>query len=245
MIDPLAKIDILYLAWNRRAFTVESLAALRDNTDWSLVRQLWLCDDGSTDGTAELIEEFAFDLGRASCQCPVIHKVTTAYLTPVATMNLYLAYRDPAQWFCKLDSDTVVPPGWLPECINVLRRNPTVDLLGIEPLNTSEITPAPDANRGIRTCGHIGGIGFMRTRIFDGQLPTPNGRLGFSDWQVKHDVVKAWLSPSLPVILLDRLPFEPWRGLSAEYEAKGWQRPWWRYTGADSKLWEWWTKEQV
>lgn len=89
---------------------------------------------------------------------------------------------------------------------------------------------------------HIGGIGLMRGRAFEGQrMPKPNGRFGFTIWQKHHPaVVKAWLRPSLPVFLLDRMPMEPWRSLSVEYVANGWQRQWDAYTEADRPLWNWW-----
>ncbi len=231
-IDPLAAVDILYLAYNRLEFTRASLTALRDNTDWSRVRNLWLFDDGSTDGTLDLLEDFA-----ASCHV-ASYVVQTAHKSPVAIMNQFLSNtrHKPAPWFIKIDNDVVLPPGWLPDCLDVLRRNPHVDLLGIEAKH-----PVGAGPREPVETDHIGGVGLMRTAAFS-ELPVAAGRLGFSDWQIKHQVVKAWLNPALPVILLDRLPFAPWANLSAQYEAKNWQRPWRRYTEADKALWEWWTK---
>jgi glycosyltransferase involved in cell wall biosynthesis len=232
-------LDVIFLAWNRLAFTREAFAALYAGTNWTDVRRLVIYDDGSTDGTAELLDEFAEDLG-LHCGGLVIETVRTKLRSPVAVMNDYLR-RNPAELFAKIDSDTVVPPGWLIECLNVLRRQPEVDLLGIEAIYPSDMAAAV---RNASPTGHIGGIGLMRTAVFDVYgLPQAAGRLGFSDWQVKHpDVRKAWLNPALPVILLDRLPFEPWASLSRQYEAAGWQRPWKRYTEADRKLWEWWSK---
>jgi predicted glycoside hydrolase/deacetylase ChbG (UPF0249 family) len=232
VVDPLAKVDLIYLTWNRRAFTEASMAALRANTDWSLVRQVTVYDDGSTDGTLDLVMRFCTD-------CPVpCYSCQTNLRSPVATMNMFLTSAQPTPWFVKLDSDVIVPPGWLGDCIATLRRWPHVDLLGLEAKNDPVHAPA---RRAIESTDHIGGIGLMRTSAFT-ELPVAAGRLGFSDWQIKHDVTKVWLNPSLPVILLDRLPFEPWSALSAEYEAKGWQRPWKRYAIGENVLWNWWLK---
>jgi predicted glycoside hydrolase/deacetylase ChbG (UPF0249 family) len=231
--DPLAKVDIIFLAWNRREFTVESLKYLRLNTDWSRVRRVLLYDDGSVDGTLEELMQFATG-DVAPFEAWVIKTETHS---PVAIMNDYLEKRHPAAWFAKIDNDVVLPPGWLTTCLDVLRENPSLDLLGIEAMYPAAL----DGARVAEPCGHIGGIGLMRTAAFK-ELPVAAGRLGFSDWQVKHDVVKAWLNPSLPVVLLDRLPIKPWSELSQQYEAKNWQRPWKRYAIGENVLWNWWLK---
>jgi hypothetical protein len=239
--DPLAQIDILYLAWNRRAFTEASLKALQDNTDWSRVRALCLyCDGiGEDDGTRKLMAEFTLSVPHPEVYFEFAQYRGSCFGGPIEIMNHYLRGLvgcKPAPWFAKIDNDVIVPPGWLQECLLMLRENPSVDLLGIEAV----CPPAmPHEERAIIPTDHIGGIGLMRTACFT-DLPVPDGRLGFSDWQIKHDVVKAWLNPGLPVILLDRLPFEPWASLSKEYERKGWQRAWRHYTEADKALWSWW-----
>lgn len=224
-------VDLLYLAWNRLEYTRASLIALRDNTDWSRVNRLWLYDDDSEDGTAEYVMEFAASMAPLACQF-----LRTKLRSPVAIMNNYLSNDCRAFWFAKIDNDTVVPPLWLNDCLRVLQENPSVDLLGIE-----AIYPPGEGPRTAEPTDHIGGIGLMRTGAFT-ELPVAAGRMGFSDWQIKHEVVKAWLNPGLPVILLDRLPFEPWASLGARYEKAGWQRPWQKYTEADADLWRWWRK---
>lgn len=231
-VDSLGKVDILYLASNRRQFTITSAAALRLNTDWSRVRLAHIYHDGeSTDGTLEALRA---EVALWPCEV-VFHE--TSLGSPVAVMNHYLL-GDPAEWFAKIDNDTMVPPGWLPACLDALRNQPYIDLLGIEATR-----PLGDGRSLIEPSGHIGGIGLMRSSAFT-ELPKPHGRSGFGEWQNEHlEAQRGWLNPSIPVFLLDRLPFEPWASLSAEYEAKGWQRPWKRYTEEDSKLWEWWSGE--
>ena len=326
-------LDILYLAWNRLEFTRASLESLLANTHWPMVRSLWLYDDGSTDGTLDLIKT-------VKVTCPV-NLVQTRFQSPVAIMNDFVARAKP-ELFAKIDNDVVVPPYWLRTCKQAMDKSPDVDMLGIEPMypvwmpsteereveNPHKVVPnfsctqdyiarrpvmihgvymrqgdhlpvdspirkdsrrlgqicghralyletldedhrvgfcsvcnrtevvdlredgdAPKmetvlvpTERACVTTGHIGGIGVMRAKVFEGQrMPKPNGRFGFTIWQKYHlEVIKAWLNPALPVILLDRLPMKPWRSLSAQYVTNGWQRPWDAYTEADRDLWSWW-----
>jgi glycosyltransferase involved in cell wall biosynthesis len=221
-------IDILYLAFNRLEFTRQSMTAMTANTDWEEVRKLVIYDDGSTDGTREYLE---------SLEYPCEFEIRRSRLgSPVAIMNDYLR-RSPANLFAKVDSDTMLPSGWLKECLKVMDRRPRLDLLGIESFN--DVSPG-ETQRDFRPSQFIGGIGLMRHRCF-GTLPKPNGRFGFTQWQRSSPgVVKGWIDPSLPVFLLDKLNLEPWRSLSREYISKGWQRPWPQYNDSESLLWEWW-----
>lgn len=235
-------IDLLYLAHNRLEFTKVSLAALIANTNWEQVERLFIYDDASEDGTRQYITL----IGRCY---PVAPKMRFgSYGSPVAVMNDYLSVQSPHddRIFAKVDSDTMVPPHWLDECLKVMDKHPSLDLLGIEAFNP---VVADSVERSFSEARFIGGIGLMRTSAFV-TLPRPNGRFGFTAWQdqtkkVKADVLvdieKGWIDPSLPVFLLDRLPFEPWTSLSAEYVAKGWQRPWAQYGEKDKALWSWWT----
>lgn len=161
---------------------------------------------------------------------------------PVAIMNDFLKRTD-ADVFAKIDNDTVVPPGWLGECQSVMERCPELDLLGIEVFCT--VAPA-SVERGYQPASYIGGIGLMRRRAFR-SLPDPEGYFGFTAWQSRHEeVIKGWLDPALPVFLLDRLPIEPWRSLSAAYVDRGWQRKWGFYRPESKEhLWGWWLQTQA
>ncbi len=231
-------IDLLYLAHNRLEFTKASVAALVANTDWSQVRRVHVYDDDSTDGTREFLEEAKWPVYRVLC-CGKPGG-------PVAIMNHFLT-QEPRDVFAKIDNDTMVPPGWLNECLTVMEQNPTVDLLGIEPMYPVEAIGSRGEGIGIRRyaeiSGYIGGIGLMRGRAFEASLPRPDGRMGFTAWQDRTpSVVKAWINPAIPVFLLDRMPMEPWKSLSAEYVAEKWQREWPTYDPAGSALWSWFSK---
>lgn len=224
-------IEIFYLAHNRLEFTKASIAALIANTNWSKVSKLVIYDDGSTDGTAEFL---------ARRKYPVLAEMRRGiFRSPVNIMNDYLFHSRPAvQIFCKLDSDTMVPPGWLDDCRPVMSRHPELGLLGIEAFNP--VAPPP-AERSYTPAVHIGGIGMMRTEAFMDPMIASRRFFGFTSWQTRHEELrKGWVNPSLPVFLLDHLPREPWRSLTREYIAKGWQREWGPYDEKSSELWSWW-----
>lgn len=232
-------IDILYLAFNRIEFTRATLEAMRENTDWSQVRRIVLCDDGSTDGTARLISNTSFPC--------ITERIFTAARSPVSIMNKFIIEMKPAEIFAKIDNDTMLPPGWLEGSLSAF--NSGIDLLGIEArdIHSDGAVSSSCSPRTYTRSDFIGGIGLMRTSCFKARpLPTPNGRFGFTKWQEEHpEVKKGWLYPSLPVFLLDHLPMEPWETLSREYLAKGWQRqPWGNYPNSASFLWKWFTTQR-
>jgi len=220
--------DLLYLAYNRKQFTQASVKAMIANTDWTQVRKLFVYDDGSTDGTREYLQSAEFP-GTTEF---IFRKIGG----PVAIMNDYLN-RKQGDVFAKIDNDVVLPPEWLPECLRVIEAHKELDLLGIEAFYKVQ---AGQSDRGYISAKHIGGIGLMQRRCFK-TLPKPNGRFGFTAWQTENkQTVKGWLNPSLPVILLDRMPIDPWLSLSRQYVAKGWQRNRPPYTEAELETWQWW-----
>lgn len=219
-------VDLLFLAHNRREMTEASWKAMRSNTEWEYVRQVLAYDDSSTDGTREW-------LSAQSLPKPVLFR-PGEYGSPVAVMNHALLSIDHDWLMAKVDNDTMLPPGWLGHSLEVLRRNPDLDLLGIE----AHFQPGVPA--GFEPAEFIGGIGIFRTRAFV-TLPRPTGRYGFTAWQQKSQWVRAgWIKPSLRVFLLDRHPDRRWRSLVDRYSANGWQREWPAYSADSSNLWDWW-----
>jgi hypothetical protein len=225
-------IDILFLTRNRKEFTQASLAALIKNTAWRDVRSLILYDDQSEDGTREYLKGVNYP-------CAVEFRYGE-YGSPVAVMNHYLTGIDATDQriFAKIDNDTMVPPRWLPDCLQVSHAHPPLSLLGIEAMYPIQPSGFP---RDYAPAEFIGGIGLMRAHHFV-TLPRPSGRFGFTAYQTKTAGVTAgWINPSIQVFLLDRIPREPWRTLAREYTAKGWQRPWPPYGEESKQMWEWWT----
>jgi hypothetical protein len=168
-------------------------------------------------------------------------------------MNWYLENFGDSDRFAKIDSDIVVPPGWLEALTGVMDRNPKVDLLGFEagrmgppghngaPWDWDRPLEGYDFEKG----SHIGGVGLMKTSVFSKHpgMRTTQGRFGFTEWQHEYrDVVRGWITPDLLVSELTRIPFEPWVSLSAEYAERDWERDWPKYHPRWDYWWSWWPK---
>lgn len=233
-------LALLFTAHNRLEFVRESFAALVRNTSWDLVDRLVVLDDASTDGTqghlASEVAEFYEQTGR------VCEFETAVFGGPVAAMNHALD-RYPCDVLAKVDSDVVVCPGWLEAMLEVLANAPEVDALGMEPGFGDRVVDAAEV-RSHRPAGWIGGVGLIRTRVFAHHRPQAHDTFhGWTTFQREH-VNAAWVTPDLPVFLLDHLPFEPWRSLAAEYVAAGWSRAWPVYPADWSAYWSWWAGDR-
>ncbi len=247
-------IDILYLTWNRRAFTEWSLSMLIENTDWSLVRRLVVHDDGSdkkeatVDLVARMIEPLVDRVEVAFCQRPWDER----FASPPAVMNWYIDTHGDSERFAKIDSDIVVPPGWLEALLSVVGKNPHIELLGME---AGRMGPPghngapwdwdrPTDGYGFEKGQHIGGVGLMKTESFRVRpsMKTGEGRFGFTEWQHEYRPVRGWITPDLLVSELSRIPFEPWVSLTADYVEKTWEREWPKYHERWDYWWSWWPR---
>jgi hypothetical protein len=225
-------VDLLYLARDRLEFTKESFSTLLRTTDWGLVRRLSVYDDGSRDGTDRW-------LAAALPGVPIVTRfVRTRFSSPVAAMGHWIETSE-APILAKTDNDAMLPPGWLRAGLAVLERHPELQLLGIEAM--SPHVDDPDVPRSFTPAEFISGLGLYRREAFARSRPVAVNRwFGLEEWQMAQGpgLVRGWMTPALPVFLLDRLPFHPWRGLSDEYIRRGWQRPWQGYP-LDCSLWHW------
>ncbi len=234
-------IDVLYVSYNRRVYVEHTSQALFDNTDWSLVNRLYICDDASTDGTAEYLREWLPRLDERG----INRRFISTFGGPVAAMNLYL---DEAQdgensdRFAKIDSDFVVCPGWLPELLHQMTIHSGIDAFGLQPRH-GPAAGIPCLHRTVEEARFIGGIGAIRHRAFELCRPRPSGEHGYQGWtqfQTAHNFKKAWITPDLPCFCLDLLPFEPWISQAAEYVEQGVMRAWPAYDGMGGSYWDWW-----
>ena len=226
-------VDLMYVAFNRLEFTKESFASLRENTDWRLVNELWIYDDGSTDGTREY-------LASEAQKVPVDRKIICSQGGgPVGAMRHFFSHAT-SPFLAKIDCDTVLPERWLNVSLEVMAEDPDLALLGIEP-HEVPIDANPRAERSWRPAKAIGGIGLYHSWSFIDSQPDCEGLyFGFWNWQLRNPRLKrGFLDPGMPVFLLDRIPDEPWRGLSDGYIEKGWQRPWQNYVPQQKDLWAW------
>lgn len=227
-------VDVLYVAWNRREFTEVTFPLLLANTNWTLADRLVIHDDGSEDGTLEYLGD-----AHTACPVPVVFE-SRPLRSPPAIMNRYVARRDAAEWFAKIDSDIACPPKWLDRMLDVLADHPEIDLLGMEGGRTG--TPwqhygpgvTPETSRyGVEDARWIGGVGLFRTEAFAcrPKLREDTGRDGLTHFQVEygHDLGIAWICPDLLVSCLDMIPMEPYVELSERYVEAGWARAWGKY----------------
>lgn len=230
-------VNLLFVAWNRRAYTEASFEALLEHTDWEQVDTLHVHDDASTDGTAAYLQA-------ASARVPASVKFESMKLGgPVAATNRHLDLcreTNDTGGFVKIDSDFVVCPGWLEEVVGVASRNPGVDMLGIQPRYGPPVAGHSDDRRA-EEARHIGGVGFMRYRAFEVCRPVPNGLYGFTEFQCRHpESRKAWITPDVPCFCLDLIDLEPWASLASDYIERGWMRPWAKYVDGGRSYYEWW-----
>ena len=230
--------DILYLAKGRLQFTQHTFPALLENTNWDLVNQLVVYDDGSSKRDRNW-------LAKAVNESGVNHKFrVTTFGSPVAVMNDYLDHTR-ADVFAKIDNDIVVCPDWLDNMLGVMERNPTLGLLGMEPGMGGGGTTigVPDGWDGVyreEPCSHIGGVGLFRVKVMQ-RYPRarPNGRFGGTEWQHKYRPERSWITPDLQVFGIDRVPVEPWVSYSQDFIDREVQRPWNTYPKEMGWYWEW------
>lgn len=229
-------LDILYLAWNRLEFTQFSWQMLMENTSWDRVSKLVVCDDRSEDGTAGWLRK---QLKGA----PVETDFREDALRSVpAVMNRYIASAE-AEWFAKIDNDIIVPPFWLEAMQSVIATNPEVELLGMEAGRGNGRSGDWDGIYRFEPGSHVGGVGLMSVEAFARRtkMSEGDGRFGFTEWQHEYRPVRGWINPDLPVVSLDRVPFEPWVSLAEKYVEKEWARPWGKYHER-ADYWDWWPK---
>jgi hypothetical protein len=231
MIDD-ACVDLLYLACNRLEFTQETFKTLLANTDWRYVHELFVYDDGSQDGTRKW-------LGENMRNVPVSTRfVKTQFGSPVTAM-VHFIESTRAPILAKTDNDAMLPPAWLRQSLEVLESHPELSLLGIEAMYPH----SDDVNlvRSYTPAVFISGLGLYRRSAFAGSRPKMIDKwFGLEEWQTAQGatLVRGWITPALPVFLLDRFPFEPWSTYSNTYVTRGWQRVWPKYDRMCT-LWRW------
>ncbi|MBV7339358.1 glycosyltransferase family 2 protein [Chloroflexi bacterium TSY] len=224
--------DLMYLAWNRLEFTKETFSNLLTNTDWEYVHELFVYDDGSHDGTGEWLAEKAKE-------APVpMRFVKTDFGSPVAAMVHFIESAQ-APILAKMDNDAMLPPAWLRQSLDVLDQHPELSLLGIEAIYPHN--DDPQHLRSYRPAQFISGLGLYRRAAFSHSRPRPMRKWhGLEEWQLAQGLglKRGWIAPALPVFLLDRIPFDPWRMYSDQYIKYGWQRSWPKYDPTCT-LWHW------
>lgn len=225
-------VDVMFLACNRFEFTCETFGALLANTDWALVNELHVYDDGSVDGTRAWLSERLADV---PCRARL---VDARWGSPVMAMGQFIESAT-APMLAKVDNDAMMPPGWLRDSVKVFARHPHLDLLGVEAMYP--VDAQPGVPRTFTPSPFVSGLGLYRRRVFRASRPVAFEKwFGLQEWQHEQGpgLVRGWITPALPVFLLDRCPFEPWYSLTERYIAQGWMRRWPKYDPACA-LWTW------
>jgi glycosyltransferase involved in cell wall biosynthesis len=197
-------LDVLFPTFNRLEFTKFSFQMLVENTNWGLVENLVVVDDGSTDGTRDWLAD-AIPRVRSDVDADIwLHH--TDFRSPVEVMNFYLE-RFKSDLFAKVDNDIFVPYGWLERMKSTMDRNPDLEILGMA---AGWVGDECEDGRGYVTTSHIGGVGMMRTKAFTSRPPMrADGRFGFTLWQEKYEPLAGWICPDLNAV-------EPLRGVREE-----------------------------
>lgn len=202
------------------------------HTAWDNVSKVVVYDDGSEDGTYEFLRDHAQPFRRNHRKIEVELRQSNLK-SPAAIMNHYIATSQ-ADAFAKIDNDIALCGGWLEKMLQVFTTS-GVELLGMEAgmVAMQGRDGVVYEQYGAEPCSHIGGVGMMSVEAFKIRPPVPSRigfRIGFTEWQDRHDPKRAWIVPDLDVPQLDRLPFEPWISLTEEYVDKGWNRQWQKYS---------------
>ncbi len=116
---------IVMVTFNRQSETRRALAALEETTDLGQVEMV-IVDNGSTDGTADLVQEWSF--GKRGVYCyPLDQNIGCP-----RALNLALeAHRQPGQAVVKIDNDVrLLTPGWVEKVQYLEQRWLPVAMIG-------------------------------------------------------------------------------------------------------------------
>jgi glycosyltransferase involved in cell wall biosynthesis len=112
-------VDILFITFNRIEYVNKTINHLLGDT---ANFRLYLWDNGSKDGTADVIREVKDE------------RIAERHLCPVNVMQAY-----PTEWFLdkcrseiigKIDDDTIAPYGWIDKIGNALETNESLGMVG-------------------------------------------------------------------------------------------------------------------
>lgn len=223
-------VDILFLAFNRFAYTKVAWQLLLANTDWDRADRLVVYDDGSEDGTRDWLIDQCRDL---DLDVEVVLRLSK-FGSPVQVMHDHFT-KTPADLVAKVDNDIAVGPGWLPTMLAVM-QDETVDALGM----ASGWTGTTGGEPGWQSASHIGGVGVIRTSSLIIRSLQGNGRYGWTEYQHNHDGFRSgWVTPDVLATQMDLIPDDPWPTLRDRYVEQGWARHWPPYDSRNRHWWDW------
>lgn len=227
------KVTLFMPTFNRNGIVQVALETLIDNSTPDLVEELLIVDGSSDDGLEKYV------LGRSievSGQPFPVRLITIKERHVVSAMQT--AYQEVrTSLVAKVDSDTLVPPGWLERLLSVIERHPDLWALGMQPW--CEVKDASPAECGYIPAPYVGGIGLFRKEAWKDLVPTGQSYFGWNHHQANQPWGKGWIEPAMKVSLLDYLPFEPFQTLQKYYFDRGWHRSKGEYKNSSELLWKW------
>jgi glycosyltransferase involved in cell wall biosynthesis len=231
------EVTLFMPTMNRKEMTAIALDNLIENTNPEFIRELVIVDGSSDDGLHEhLLARLAKKTSPPPAPTVPVRLIRIKERHVVAAMQT--AYAEiKTEYVAKVDSDTMVPPGWIEALHSTMKRRPELWALGMAPWR--EIKEVKPEERTYIPARYVGGIGLFKKEAWKGVRVTGPKYFGWNHHQVRQPWVKGWLDPSLRVFLLDSLPFEPFRSLRKLYFDKGWHRSQGEWTTKKEVLWNW------
>lgn len=210
-----ASVDILYLTYNRLAYTKVTLPALIENAGADFA--LTIVDNGSTDGTVEYLAEFSRRHPKQIKHTYFLEK--NMGISP-PTNAFWRASR--AEFLGKVDNDTLVPPNWLKRLLSAHEQSPTLGVIGGFHFNLKYVDVLALEKRVLSVDGvqlipdaFIGGCCYLFRRSLQraiGEIPVSHQKtIGWTEYQ-KEIFVRGYMNGYLyPLLMVEHFddPLDP------------------------------------
>ena len=205
-MNPTGKFAIILPTWNRVEFTRISINAILKNTDFSLVKNVFVYDNDSRDGTWPLVAFSGFQAKQGKYTC--------------ANFCLNEFMREPAmgnvKYLIKIDSDTVVSKGWLNKCDEFLSSDKMIGQLHIRKQSKGKIPVECNEHGG----NFIAPVSLIRKF---GQFRVKSRYPGCQDFGA-FVVNEGYKRYSIPGITRDLSKKPEYAELVGKYRKQGWMR---------------------
>lgn len=147
--------SIMMVTYNRLELTKQTLNCIFENTDYPF--NLVLVDNASIDGTPEYLYGYCGDKMSANSFCKgfKIHKNEKNLGIAIGRNQALQLAED--EWLVTMDNDVWVPPGWLSTCVNILNKNTSYGMIGVNMENvTYPITSNENLEWQTKVRGNLG-----------------------------------------------------------------------------------------
>lgn len=192
-------IPVLMITYNRKAYTEKALTALLQCRQAIPV----IVDNGSTDGTLQMLHEFQFIYG---CLTIFSSKVN---LGIAGAMNIFLHFGSKHEFVGKVDNDTIVQPDFIERMLPHMKhadivqaKHPLIPASGVGTF-IDWVAKMP-AVGPLRFNHFVGGSGILFKRKVVTKIPNTEWKLGgWRQWQREHPDVKKAFATDVEIELLD------------------------------------------